>query len=345
MSSKKLLYWVFQVLGWSSFFSLVIIGNYLEKGFVQSSALQQAFIMFSAAVILTHLHRTLIIKGKWLNLDITKTVYVILLGSALLSLLLIGVNQAVNLIYGEANLTFQTFLAVFIIYFVINLIWNVIYFTYHFFDKSRKQEMKTLQLESTRNESELLNLKNQLKPHFMFNAMNSIRALVDDDPDLAKQSITQLSNLLRNTLQFGKKKLITLKEELQIVNDYLALEKIRFEERLAYKQEIDDSILHTTLPPLLIQTLVENAIKHGISKKAAGGEVSLKVSTVGSSLHIEIRNVGEYNPSAGTNSGIGLDNAKKRLEIIYGKQAEFSIGNDQGTVLTEVKIPMVNKKN
>lgn len=332
-------------MGWSSFFSLVIIGNYLENGYVQPAALQQALIMLFSAVLLTHLHRTLIINGKWLNLDITKTVYVILLGSGLLSLLLIGINQLVNMIYDESGLTIQAFLAVFIVYFVVNLIWNVIYFAYHFFDKSRKQEMKTLQLESTRNESELLNLKNQLKPHFMFNAMNSIRALVDDDPVLAKQSITQLSNLLRNTLQFGKKKLITLKEELQIVNDYLALEKIRFEERLEYQQDVDESLLNTTLPPLLIQTLVENAIKHGISKKTEGGEVSLHIFRNEDSLQIDIRNVGEYNPDAVTNSGIGLENAKKRLEIIYGDKASFSIGNDNGMVLTRVQIPVVNKNN
>ncbi len=335
-----MLYWFFQLLGWSAFFSLSILGNYLEKGFVQPEIVQQAVIMILSAVLLSHLHRTLIVKAKWLNQDIPKTVYAILLGSALLALSLIGVNQLVNYFYEEGGLTVQAFLAVFIVYFVITLIWNVIYFAYHFFDKSRKQEMKTLQLESSQKESELLNLKNQLKPHFMFNAMNSIRALVDDDPTLAKNSITQLSNLLRNTLQFGKKKLITLKEEMQIVNDYLALEKIRFEERLHYKQDIDDSLLQVTLPPLLIQTLVENAIKHGVSKRTEGGEVSLKIDRDKSHLQIRIRNVGEYNPDAGTNSGIGLDNAQKRLQIIYGNHAEFTIGNDEGMVLTKVSIPL-----
>jgi len=174
----------------------------------------------------------------------------------------------------------------------------------------------------------------------MFNAMNSIRALVDDDPELAKKSITQLSNLLRNTLQFGKRELITLKEELQIVNDYLALEKIRFEERLNCSQEIDDTLLSSTLPPLLIQTLIENAIKHGISKKTEGGNVTLVISQEGDQMVINITNVGEYNPSNGTNSGIGLDNAKKRLQILYGSKAGFSIGNHHGAVLTQVRIPL-----
>jgi LytS/YehU family sensor histidine kinase len=299
--------------------------------------------MIVSALTLSHLYRTIILKRKWLNLAIDKTVLVVLISSVFFSLALIGVNQLVNNIFDEQELTVQAFLAGFVVYFVITIIWNVIYFAYHFFDKSRKQEVKTLQLESTQKESELLNLKNQLKPHFMFNAMNSIRALVDDDPELAKQSITQLSNLLRNTLQFGKKKLITLKEELQIVNDYLALEKIRFEERLEYQQNVDDTLLQTALPPLLIQTLVENAIKHGISKKTEGGIVSLAITKAEDGMLIHIKNVGEYNPSNGTNSGIGLDNAKKRLQIIYGSKAEFSIGNHEGKVLTRVKIPLSTK--
>ena len=274
------------MIGWAAFFSLSILGDYLEDGEVYPSTIQQMLIMLTSAVLITNGYRYIIVKRNWLNLSIDRTVYLVLLSSIVLSLAFIGVNQAVDLIYNEPRLTFQTFLAVYIVYYILCIIWNVIYFAYHFFEKSRKQEMKTLQLESSQKESELLNLKNQLNPHFMFNAMNSIRALVDDDPDLAKKSITQLSNLLRNTLQFGKRELISLKEELKIVNDYLALEKIRFEERLNYQQQIDESLLQATLPPLLIQTLIENAIKHGVSKKTAGGLVSLDV--VKENLHLII---------------------------------------------------------
>lgn len=342
MSNKKWIYWVFQLVGWSSLFSLSLLGDYLEHGQVKTSTLQQVFVMLASAMILTNLHRTLILSKKWLNLSIDKTVYVILLSSIILSLSLIGVNQLVNQFYGEEELTMQTFLAGFVVYFIITIVWNVIYFAYHFFEKSRKQEVKTLQLESSQKESELINLKNQLKPHFMFNAMNSIRALVDDDPELAKKSITQLSNLLRNTLQFGKKELITLKEELQIVNDYLALEKIRFEERLIYSQDVDDSLMQNTIPPLIIQTIVENAIKHGVGKKTEGGAVSLAISRDENTIQISVKNVGEYNPSSGTNSGIGLDNARKRLQILYGSKATFQIGNRDDMVETKIKVPLTN---
>lgn len=340
MSDKRWIYWTLQVLGWGAIFSLSILGDYLDDGSIHPSTVQQTILMLVSAVFITNTYRQIVLKKKWLNLAIDKTVYLVLISSTVLSLTLIGANQILNVFYEEPGLNVKTFLAAFVVYFILTTIWNVVYFAYHFFEKSRKHEMKTLQLESTQKESELLNLKNQLKPHFMFNAMNSIRALVDDDPDLAKKSITQLSNLLRNTLQFGKRELITLKEELQIVNDYLALEKIRFEERLMYQQQIDESLNQTTLPPLLIQTLIENAIKHGVSKKTEGGEVSLEVLKEDKRLVINIKNVGEYNPANGTNSGIGLENARKRLQILYGKNVEFKIGNVNNQVLTQVKIPV-----
>lgn len=343
MSNKKWLYWTLQFLGWGSVLSLGLLGEYLQNGSIKLITLEQVVIFLVIAVFTTHLYRNTIIKLNWLDQKLEKLVPRILLGSLSLSIVLLVLNILVDWGFGDTPELDTKILNGIISLFIFTLLWSVFYFAFHFFDKSRKQEVKTLQLETTQKESELINLKNQLKPHFMFNAMNSIRALVDDDPELAKKSITQLSNLLRNTLHLGAKKLISLKEELQIVNDYLALEKIRFEERLMYTQEIDETLLQNSVPPLLIQTLVENAIKHGVSKKTEGGEVSLRIFKDGTNLYINIYNVGEYNPSNGTNSGIGLDNAKQRLNIIYGDQAEFHIGNYEGKVLTEVKIPLTIK--
>lgn len=343
MTNKKWLYWFLQIFGWGSVLSISLIVQYLEKGTIPPAKNFGESITFLILIILsTHLYRLMMIKMKWLDLKLNRVIPLIILGSLVLAIVLLSLNMIVDYSFGEKPYTNADILNGIFSLFVFSTIWSVFYFSFHFFDKSRKQEVKNLQLESSQKESELLNLKNQLNPHFMFNAMNSIRALVDDDPELAKKSITQLSNLLRNTLQFGKKELITLKEELQIVNDYLALEKIRFEERLDYSENIDSSLLQNTLPPLLIQTLIENAIKHGISKKTEGGLVSLEIIRETSHCVINILNVGEYNPEHTTNSGIGLENARKRLEIIYGSKAHFKIGNYQGRVLTQVKIPLTN---
>ena len=125
-------------------------------------------------------------------------------------------------------------------------------------------------------EIELNNLKSQLNPHFIFNALNSIRALVDENPSKSKQAINQLSNILRNSLASDKKGLTKFEDEIKIVKDYLGLESIRFEERLKTEFEIHPESQKFLVPPLMIQTLVENGIKHGISKLTPGGVIQLK---------------------------------------------------------------------
>ncbi|MCE3280163.1 MAG: histidine kinase [Bacteroidetes bacterium] len=194
--------------------------------------------------------------------------------------------------------------------------------------------------EASINEIELNKLKSQLNPHFMFNAMNSIRALVDENPGKSKDAITQLSNILRNTLQMGKNKVIAFEEELKIVNDYLALESIRYEERLKTNVDIHPDSKQFYVPPLMIQTLVENGIKHGVSKLTAGGTLEIKTDIREDKLYIFIRNSGQVDPQKETDSGFGIKNTLQRLQLLYGKSASMKISNeDNKTVLTELVIP------
>lgn len=191
-------------------------------------------------------------------------------------------------------------------------------------------------------EIELNNLKSQLNPHFIFNALNSIRALVDENPSKSKQAINQLSNILRNSLASDKKGLTNFEDELKIVRDYLGLESIRFEERLRTEFDIEPESRNFLVPPLMIQTLVENGIKHGISKLTRGGLVQVKTYvTQGKKLTIQIRNSGHLPANAKrSKSGLGLKNTRQRLKLIYGDQASFRILNENDNfVLTEIIIP------
>jgi LytS/YehU family sensor histidine kinase len=189
-------------------------------------------------------------------------------------------------------------------------------------------------------EIELNSLKAQLNPHFMFNSMNSIRALVDEDPGLAKTAITQLSTILRSSLLIGKRKTIPLEEELNVVRSYLALESIRYEERLSVNIEVESGASTCHVPPLMLQTLVENAIKHGISKLTKGGSISLNAIIKNGSLYIRIENTGKFErKNRNKESGIGLANTRKRLDLLYGDQADFKIYNANGMVRTEILIP------
>ncbi|MCS6834197.1 MAG: histidine kinase, partial [Flammeovirgaceae bacterium] len=183
----------------------------------------------------------------------------------------------------------------------------------------------------------------QLNPHFIFNALNSVKVLIDENPQTAKASIDQLSNILRNSLMMDKKKVIPLSEELAIVKDYLALEKVRFEERLEIHLDIDENALSFKVPPMMIQTLVENGIKHGIAKLKNGGKISLHAVLENGNLHVEIENSGHYHPpSSGMakESGYGIRSTLQRLELLYKQKASFSIENsNKETVRVTLKIP------
>ncbi len=181
-------------------------------------------------------------------------------------------------------------------YFFVNIfIWNLIYFIYHYVTKSRKQQLDTLQLEALVKELELKTIKAHINPHFIFNSLNSIRALVDENPERAREAITELSNILRSSMQADKSETVTLEKELNIVKDYLALENMRFEDRLKIEYEIDEDTLDQPVPPMMLQTLVENAIKHGISKQINGGVVRV-ISDFKDNYHeLAVQNTGQLN--------------------------------------------------
>jgi LytS/YehU family sensor histidine kinase len=219
------------------------------------------------------------------------------------------------------------------------LIWSLLYFLFHFINNYKKEEIKNLKWQATKNEIELNKLKSQLNPHFIFNSMNSIRALINEDPNLAKEAITQLSNVLRNSLLMGKQKLISLGDEMKLVNDYLGLEKTRFEERLAIKKRIDKDSEMFLLPPLMIQTLVENGIKHGTSKLPEGGTIEIVAAMKGEDLEVVIYNSGNYDESLKPETGFGLVNTVQRLKLLYGEGAKFKIENQDGRVRTSLLIP------
>ncbi len=144
---------------------------------------------------------------------------------------------------------------------VLLFIWSLLYFAYSWFMRGRREEIRNLRLETANRENQLSTLRAQLNPHFMFNALNGIRALVDEDPEQAKRAITHLSAILRNAMNSVKRRTVPLGEELDIVKAYLALEAMRYEERLRTAIDIQPGLERIPVPPMLLQTLVENAVK------------------------------------------------------------------------------------
>ena len=222
-------------------------------------------------------------------------------------------------------------------------IWSCIYFIWHYVELGRKTEVQKVKLESLVKELELKTIKSHINPHFIFNALNSIRALVDENPDRARTAITELSNILRSSMQTEKMELAPLEKELNIVKDYLALEHIRFEDRLKIEYDIDEDTMDQPVPPMMLQTLVENAIKHGISKQKEGGIVRVISDFTNEHHELIVQNTGRLNVAVeDVIDGFGIKSTRNRLKILFGTKASFEIRDmkDKEMVEAIVKLPL-----
>ncbi len=340
--SKKTLYWFCQIGGWLFLALAQSLYLKLSDALTIETATSQFLLLFFG-IVLSHLYRNFIVKYGWLKIKIILLIPRVIIASVLLAIIGDYTQYGIELLLGIAGDKHQDTITV--VTNIVNLIpfffsWSLIYFLFHFIENYKKAEIENLKWEASINEIELNKLKSQLNPHFMFNAMNSIRALVDENPNKSKDAITQLSNILRNTLQMGKNKTIPFEEEFKIVNDYLALETIRYEERLKTKVFIHPESKNFNIPPLMIQTLVENGIKHGISKLIKGGVIEFSTKVENDTLIIEIKNSGQLIEKLDSESGFGIKNTMQRLRLLYGNAATLKIRNvDSTSVLTELIIP------
>jgi len=220
-------------------------------------------------------------------------------------------------------------------------VWCAVVLTANEVNLRRSAEMEALRLALIAQTSQFRALRSQLKPHFLFNCLNSLRELVDEDRNRAKQVIDLLSALLRYTLRADRVETVSLKEELQAVEDYLALEKVRFEERLRTRFDIDPQSLEARLPPMLLQTLAENGVKHGIAQLPAGGELAIITRVQEKNLVVEVTNTGQLLTATEGSSAVGLDNARERLRLMYGDRASLKlVAADDWNVLAQVLIPL-----
>ena len=216
-----------------------------------------------------------------------------------------------------------------ILTFILIALWLLLYMVWHFLERNRKDELDKVHLEKTVKELELSTIKSHINPHFIFNSLNSIRALVDENPERARKAITELSNILRSSMQIEKMETVPLHKELDIVRDYLALEYMRFEERLKIEMDIDEDTLGQPVPPMMLQTLVENAIKHGISKKIKGGLIKVISRFTNDHFELIVQNTGFLDEETSP-EGFGIKSTRDRLGLVFHGKADFQIKGING---------------
>ena len=220
------------------------------------------------------------------------------------------------------------------------MLWSILYLLRSEFKKRRQTEIAHWRDQAKLREIELQFLRSQINSHFLFNSLNNVRSLILEDPQAARQGLADLATLLRGLLQAEANVTVTLREELDWVRGYLALEALQFEQRLQYEFIIDDSLLDAKVPPLLVQTLVENAIKHGIAGRRNGGLVSVRAHKLNNSeWQLEVENPAAELPALHQGNGIGLANARARLAMAFGERAKLDL-QPGATVIARVHLPL-----
>ena len=212
--------------------------------------------------------------------------------------------------------------------------WLVIYFSVH---GRRRHQALQLELAVVSRDAQLRSLRAQVNPHFLFNSLNSLRHLILVNPERAATMVTGLADLLRYSLTSDRAETVPLADELAIVEEYLGLEQVRLDERLRVEREIDPAALAVRVPPMLVQSLVDNAIKHGIAARPAGGVVRLSARVAGPAVDLSVANTGLL--KTGSAGGFGLTNARERLRLLYDGEASLAIRQAGDMTIADVRIP------
>jgi LytS/YehU family sensor histidine kinase len=343
-------YWICQLIGWSAAATYWAFLAWVQSP--QGFNILLAFVHFVLDIIIgigvTHAYHVFAHRLGWVKLRIQnmpiRLIPTVILMGLLYMLLVIWKLYAIRLYF---SYSFNESLKQFFVgnYLIISAtgirlmaIWLLAFHLYHYAIMEISTAKDNARLQMVAHEAQLQQLSTQLNPHFFFNSLNSVKALVSTNPSKARRAIDLLSDLLRNSLYGNNKALIPLDDEMSLVNDYLELEKIRYEDRLQILVTVDGYANDCKIPHLCIQTLVENAIKHGIAQQKNGGKISVMVTAEQGYITICVENPGRLN-GLNTTTGLGLKNLRERLELQYQGEASFTIIELPGErVLSTIKI-------
>ncbi len=343
-------YWICQALGWSGYAAAIFVMSliYGDPKEQWSHRLWVAAVILtisvSAGLGLTHSWRKFMQRRGWVVrtgglpvLRLTSGIVALTLTQMLIVLLAyvvvirITMDDFIGWLRGPMYGTLLMWLAIY-------TVWTVIYVATVSRRHTRRMEIEKLQLELHVKDAELRALQAQVNPHFFFNSLNSIRALVYEDAPAAAEVIDRLASMMRYTLQSGRTDTVPLAQEMRAVHDYLAIEKIRFEDRLKFSESIDPQLDGMAFPPMILQTLVENAVKYGVEMSMEPCELRISGTCDGERMQLSISNQGRLREVAGSTK-VGVKNAGKRLALLFGSGAGVDLFERDGWVTARLSLP------
>ncbi|MBE0675550.1 MAG: histidine kinase [Bacteroidales bacterium] len=217
-------------------------------------------------------------------------------------------------------------------------IWSILYFGIKYYQRMVLEKKRANEALLLAQKAQLQMLRYQLNPHFLFNSLNSVQALVHENPDKADDMVSELSEFLRYTLKYSDSISVSVHDEIGIISKYLSIEKVRFEERLDYFINVDAQLLNMEIPCLILQPLVENAIKHGLMNNPGGIRLGIVITVENSELVLEVSNTGTL--KEGWKKGIGLENVVDRLSNSFPEKSNFELYEKEGVVFARISIKM-----
>ena len=341
------IYWLCQLGGWGSLFMLMgiaFLNDPFERGHAVAMVNQSVFCI--TGLVFTHTFRALYHLRNWKDLRGSTFAPKVALSCLTFAVLeTIVTHAAVFSFMGmpwDANRLFSGFLIMGSIQNAVTLVaWTALYLGYQYQRELQEERINRVLLDAKLKEAQLQRLRSQINPHFLFNSPNTIRAIAGVDADLTREAVTQLAELMRAALESSEEKVVTFDEELRIVQAYLGLEQLRHRDRLRIEASINEELLGVVVPPLICQTLVENALKHGVHASNQTGTVRYALTGDQKSVRFEVRNPG-FLKAVSSRNGTGLVNAQRRLQLIYGRKAVLSLRMiDPGEVIAVLVLPRV----
>lgn len=341
----KINFWLVQLIGWGCF---VLLNTILQGGLGGKNPLALIGSLVSAGngLLLTSCFRRYIHQKNWTRKSPAQLIIPLVIATAVLAVFwTVATLLLIYVIAFFKGIPFPLVPLLFVGNFIsgqlIIFIWSALYFAYQYFLKFNRAEIEKWQLEATAKEAQLGFLKAQINPHFLFNALNNIRALILEDPSKAREMLTHLSDFLRYPLHHSGAEMVTLETEMEIVNNYLELIAIQYEDQLSYEIQYPPEINQTLVPPMIIQLLVENAVKHGVANSTTQCELRVTIVPGEKDLQIAVANTGQlnYSNSLEKKLGVGLNNIRNRLRLLYEEQTKFEIKEVDGWVIAQIKLP------